>query len=204
MTTRTQFRATCPACFAQHALRNGRLAEHGYRRPQLWHANVGTCSGAGAPHFGTPEGRDFTRSLAQHARESAESQLVLAERVLVHDSSVTVFETKRVAFGVSREVVVDNPNDYQRHHYAALLRSRYTNLRETAIQLDKQIAKWVPVEPIAVQVAEQKPPVVHFYSERWRGKSCAASVRGAQKGFATRELERVTCEKCKASRAWNA
>lgn len=202
MNTRIQFRAICPACFARHAVRNGRLADHGYRRPQLWNANVGTCSGAGAPHFGTPEGRDFTRALAQRALDSAEEKLALAERVLAGEAPV--FEHRRVAVGVSREVLVENPTLQQRERYAAILRSNYTNLRETAKVLGQQVYQWAPVEPIEVQVAaEPKPLVVHFYSKTYRGKACAKSAGGAQQGFSTRERERVTCEKCKASRAWS-
>lgn len=199
MTTRTQFRAICPVCFAQQAVRNGRLADHGYRRPQLWHSNVGTCSGAGAPHFGTPEGREFTRAFAQRALDAADHALAQAERVVA--GAASVFASQRVAVGVSREGLVENPTPQQRERYAAVLRSRYTSLRQTAQQLRKQADQWAPVEPIEVQV-EPKQTLVHLYSHRWQGKACAGSAMGAQKGYATREREHVTCAKCKASRAW--
>lgn len=195
--TKTQLRATCPACFAVQALRSGCLVEHGYRRPQDWHQNVGTCNGTGQPHFGTKAGRDYTAFIAGRLRVQADN--VEQEAVAVVTENAPVLATKRVAFGVNSEVVVDNPTARDREQYAARLRQRAGNMRKQAVEYDALAAGWVPTEPVAVTV-ETKTALLHWRTQqRWHGgKACAGSAMAAHKGAMTSETENVTCPKCRA------
>jgi len=193
--TRTQYRAICPACFAQQAVRGGRLADHGYRRPQQWHSNVGTCAGAGRQHFGTVEGRDYTASLATSLRLQASTADQTAR--LVEQGTSPVYGRKRVAVGVSQEVEIENPLPWQRTDYATKLRGAAKMMRVQASEFDALVAKWVAVEPITVTV-QKATTLLHFYSARIGGKVCASSRMGAMKGMTTSDVARVTCDKCKA------
>lgn len=198
--TRNQRRAVCPACFATQAIRGTRLVAHGYKRPQQWHQNVGTCSGAGAPHFGTPEGRDYTANLAQRLRDSATSFMQQADDVIA--GTAQVLTTKRVARGVVMEVVKENPTELDRRDYAAALVRRALGCRASAVEFDKAVSEWVAAEPTDVTVEAKGAPLVHWHGGYWatRGgmKACAGSLMGSLKTSAcTSDLENVTCEKCK-------
>lgn len=198
--TRNQHRATCPACFAQQAVNSrGQLVNHGYKRPQMWHSNVGTCSGAGVRHFGTPEGRDATAAIAERMREQAARMEAEAPQVLA--GAAPVMTTKRVATGVVMTVVMDNPDSYDRRQYAARLQASAVQLRRNAEEFDKLVAAWTPAEPVQVVVAASAGPLVHFYSSYYNGKACASSRMGAMKGYYVRDLKDVTCERCKAKAA---
>lgn len=197
METITQLRAVCPACFATQATRGGRLVQHGYRRPQHWNQNVGVCSGAGEMHFGTEAGRDYAADLAVRLRAQADRRE--ADAVEVENGRAQVLATKRVARGVVSEVVVENPTELERRDYARTLRSRAGHDRLAAVEYEKAVADWKPVEPVAVEVEAKSGPLVHWSGGYWKnGKACAGSAMGAMKGFATRDLAHVTCEKCKA------
>jgi hypothetical protein len=176
--------------------------QHGYRRPQHWNANVGTCHGAHAPHFGTPAGRDFTAQLATTLRTQADAADEQATRVDAGDAPV--LGRKRVAAGVYREALIENPTPQQRAQYAHSLRVTAGNLRDAAVDFDARVAAWQPAEPVVVAVARSSAPLVHGYSDRYRGKACASSAMGAQKGHWTRNAAAVTCEKCKAQIARDA
>lgn len=202
MNTRTQYRAVCPACFAQQAVRGGRLADHGYRRPQQWHSNVGTCTGAGRHHFGTSEGRDYTASLATALRLQAST--TDARALLVEQGTSPVWGVKRVGVGVSMEVELENPMPWQRTAYATQLRGRAQQMRRQAVEFDAHVATWTAVEPVAVQVEAQRPVLRHFRDARRNGKLCASSYMGAQTGLTTSEVAEVTCEKCKTRLAKGA
>jgi hypothetical protein len=201
--TRIQRRAVCPACFAVQAIRGTSLVDHGYKRPQDWHQNVGTCSGAGHAHFGTPEGRDYTAQLAQRLRDSAAKFDARVVAVLAGTEQVLV--NKRVARGVVMEVVKENPSQYDRENYARSLEARAKGMRMSAVEFEKAVAQWMPAEPVEVEV-EEKKTLVHWRGGYWGkyGKACAGSAMGAMKGHATRELEHVTCDKCKAIAARQA
>src|SRR5262245_50572504 len=160
-TTKTQQRAICPACFAQQAIRkSGTLVPHGYTRPQHWHQNVGTCSGAGHMHFGTERGRDYTRSLADRLRNIAAASDVTAAEVLAGTSPV--MGRKRLSGGrVAMAVVLDNPTTDDRKRYAAGLAQQAQQLRQQAVELDAAVAAWTPVAPVTVAV-EAKQPLLHL------------------------------------------
>ena len=196
METLTQLRGICPACFAQQALRSGRLVAHGYRRPQQWHSNVGTCSGAGAAHFGTEAGRDFTTSLVARLRETStrlrfESNEVAAGRGIVE---------RRVPLGrnIVQYQIVENPTETQRARYAVELDQRASSALHTAKEFEKKVAEWTAAEPVAVTVEAKGAPLLHLYSKRMGGKACAASMMGAQRGGYnnTQDASKVTCPKC--------
>ena len=199
---RTQRRAVCPACFAVQAITNNNLlVNHGYKRPQQWHQNVGTCSGAGHAHFGTPQGRDYTAHLAQRLRESADALETNATEVIA--GTAQVLTRKRVAAGVSMDVVKDNPTELDRRDYAAQLRQRAAGCRRSAVEFDKAVSEWVAAEPRDVEVESKGAPLVHWKGGYWgkRGglKACAGSMMGSLKcaSFST-DIAHVTCEKCKA------
>jgi hypothetical protein len=205
--SRTQLRATCPACFAVQALRGGRLVQHGYRRPQHWHQNVGTCAGTGRPHFGTEAGRDYTASVVEGLRASAVNLSGLAGRVRDGECRV-VLGTKRERVGgqmVTREVVIENPTSTDIAAYVQRLRAQAEQCRLAAGELEVKVAQWQPAEPVAVAVAEQAP-TMHFRA-RFYGRSghhaCASSAMGAQQWKPTTENpDEVTCERCKQRKAF--
>lgn len=195
-TTRTQLRATCPACFAVQAVRSGRLAQHGYTRPQMWQQNVGTCSGAGHQHFGTETGRNYTAQLASKLRTQADERCATAVQVLT--GSAPVWGRKRVSSRVYTPVVIENATQRQREEYAHRLTVEATQMHATAAEFDVKVAQWQPVEPVAVRVDATRATLVHFYSAHYRGKACASSMMGAQRGVTTQDATHVTCPKCLA------
>jgi len=201
METRTQLRATCPHCFAAQAIRNsGRLVAHGYTRPEHWHSNEGTCRGAGAPHYGTEAGRDYTAKLADTLDAQAVHADKTADEVLAGTSPVLT--QKRLASRLVMDVVKDNATDYDRTQYAARLNYTAKQLRLGASELRIKVAQWQPAAPVAVTVEANSGPLVHWRGGYWatRGgmKACAGSLMGSLKGHGTADLKHVTCEKCKA------
>jgi hypothetical protein len=203
---KNQLRAVCPACFATQAVRGGRLVQHGYRRPQHWHANVGTCAGTGAQHFGTEAGRDFAAGLAVRLMESADVLDVDADEV--NAGTGKVFERQRVARGVVQDVVVENPTAHQRRAYAATLKGRARMQRASALEFEAVVAAWKPVEPIVVAV-EKTPTTVHLRANLYRQggghHACAASAMGARTSYTktlTDNASGVTCDRCKKTRAF--
>lgn len=206
METKTQLRGICPACFATQALRSNALVDHGYRRPQQWHQNVGTCTGTGQPHFGTEAGRDYTAFLAMKLRKNADVVETRAVDVVAGTESVLV--RKRVATGVVMDVVKDDPTSYDRERYAEQLRAAAVSMRKSADEFDASVASWEAAEPTTATVATKKETLVHwrggYWATRGGGKACAGSMMGSMKGYATSDLKSVTCEKCKAVAARNA
>lgn len=205
LTARTQRRASCPACFATQAIRtSGRMVDHGYRRPQHWGGNVGTCDGAGAMHFGTEAGRAFAAAQADRMRVRAADLEVAAEEVAAGTGSV--YGRKMVGRGTYMPTVVENPTPDQRARYAALLRSHAESFRAQATEQDARVAAWQPAEPREVAV-ESKPATVHFRTKIYghAAHACAASAMGAQRFMATTEnVDAVTCERCKQRKSYQA
>lgn len=196
--TKTQQRAICPACFAQQAVRNGRLVQHGYTRPQAWHSNVNTCSGTGHQHFGTIAGRDFTASLAASLRTNAHDENEHAQRVL--DGQAAVWGQKRMNFKWV-PVEIEHPTPLERNNYALQVQAKAKHLLAAAVELEGIVARWSPAEPITVTV-EKTQTLLHWRrNDRWGGKACARSAMAADKGYMTGDLARVTCEKCKLTAA---
>jgi len=195
--TTTQQRGVCPACFRVQALTAaGCLVNHGYSRPQHWHQNVNTCEGAGLMHFGTAAGRDHTARIAARLRTGADEHDALAAEIAAGTAPVY----RRQGIPKSRlytMVVVDAPTADQRARYAASKTKAADIMRMQASEFEGYVAEWTPAEPRTV-AAEKKTTLVHWYWDRLRGKACASSVMGAQRGWATHEIANVTCEKCKA------
>jgi len=195
-----QYRAICPACFAQQAIRkSGKMVPHGYTRPQQWSGNVGDCGGVGHMHFGTEKGRDYTRSIAQRCRLQADLDVERSAAVLRGDEVVQ--QAKRSGRYVSMEVI-EAPTQRQRERYAEQLLQAASQLRATAAELDAAVAAWTPVEPLAVEMDKRaSAPLLHYGVNHWgAGKACAASYMGGQTGNWTKDITKVTCQKCLASR----
>jgi hypothetical protein len=206
MASRIQQRAICPACFAQQAVKGGRLVQHGYTRPQQWHANVGTCSGTGEQHFGTEAGRDVTQRIAVGLVRNADALLVTADDVVA--GTATVYGRKRIASGHYTSVAIDNPTAAQRAQYAAQLRAESASCRAAAVEYRAKVAAWQAADPIAATV-ETKETIVHFrahYYNKHGHKACAASAMGAMRGYAvtTTIAAEVTCERCKQRKVYVA
>jgi hypothetical protein len=204
MTSRIQQRAICPVCFAQQATKNGLMVAHGYTRPQSWHANIGTCYGAGRPHFGTEAGRKVTADVAVGLRCNAVTLVATSAKVLAGDA--TVYGRKRVAAGTFTTVVIENPTQQQRAQYAASLVAEAEGCKAAAVEFDAKIAGWVAAEPVAVPV-EAKQTIVHMrahYYSRGGHKACASSAMGAMRGYAslTDIAAEVTCERCKGRKVF--
>jgi len=187
--TRTQLRAICPICFAQQAVTAaGRLAQHGYRRPQGWHQNVNDCGGSGRMHFGTEAGRATTAAQANGIRDYAEAERERAPKVASGELPITdrrgnvitscaPWKLAQIADGIVRN-------------------AKYAD--EHAAELDAKVAAWVAVAPITVTVEKKAAPVLHFYSAKRHGKLCAASFAGARHGQVVSTQADVTCPKCLA------
>ena len=207
MMTKTQRRATCPACFAAQAVTaGGALVAHGYTRPQHWHQNVGNCAGVGKPHFGTEAGRDYTASIAANLRTQADNADKTADSVEAGTSPVRKQERIKNT-RVYQWVVDENAGSYERSRYASNLRAHATQMRASAAEYDRLVASWTPAEPVTVNVAV-KVSLVHWRDQRPRnygGKACAGSRMAAVKGVMTTDIAHVTCEKCRERHAqWMA
>lgn len=207
-TTQTQRRAVCPACFAEQAItKGGRLVAHGYTRPQSWHSNVGTCSGAGLPHFGLEAGREATSKIAARLREIAATTRARIAAVLDGSGSVEQSERVRGTARVVLMVLVENPTAAQRAGFAKGLEQAAAHAIANAIELEARVAAWVAVEPRIVAV-EKKAPIMHWRSTHHHnrgGKACAGSVMALHVGTMTTEIAAVTCPKCLERQArWTA
>ena len=187
--TRTQFRAICPVCFAQQAVTAaGRLAQHGYRRPQGWHQNVNDCGGSGRMHFGTEAGRAVTAEQASAIRRYAEAERERAPKVASGELPITD----------RRGNVITSCAPWKLAQVADGIVRNAKHADEHAVELDARVAAWVAVEPVTVTVEKKAAPVLHFYSSARHGKLCAVSFAGARHGHAVSERAAVTCPKCLA------
>jgi hypothetical protein len=201
MESRTQYRAQCSVCGRDHAVRGARMVAHGYRVPTGWHQFVGECSGTDRAHFGTPEGRELRASIAASFRKSYLTTTAEADRVASGTGVVRVWQREPdSAMSRSRGakwayLQVEDPKDYQRREWAEHLTREATRLERTAKEIEVTVAAWVEKAPREVEV-DQKPVVLHAYSARWRGKACAASAMGAQRGNTVDDRSQVTCSKC--------
>lgn len=194
MDTKTQQRAICPACFAEQAIKGGKLVAHGYTRPQHWHSNVGTCAGARHAHFGTEAGRKYTADMAQRLNAAAVDGEANAARVLAGSDPVLMRERIKGS-RVYQLVRVENPTVWQRKEYAASLTRQAEAMRAQAVELATHVRDWKPVEPITVEV-EPKQTLLHWRGGYYGGKACASSAMGARKGYTTSDITKVTCAKC--------
>jgi len=192
--TRTQLRAICPVCFAQQAVTAaGRLAQHGYRRPQGWGQNVNDCGGSGRMHFGTEAGRAVTVEQASAIRRYAEAERERAPKVASGELPITD----------RRGNVITSCAPWKLAQYADGIVRNAKHADEHAVELDARVAAWVAVAPIAVTVEKKGPALLHFRDPRW-GRLCAGSVMAGMKGACVTSQDDVTCPKCLARLAARA
>lgn len=197
METRTQYRATCPACFKQHAISGTRMVDHGYTIPQNWHARQGSCGGVGHAHFGTPEGLEVTKAI-----KVAYERWLSDERVnLSRLQSGKVKEIRGVK-SHAYKAPVETLNAADGTWFTdAIKRAVYqteSNIRGVSSDIEtlgRRIAEWTPVAPVAVEV--ETGPIVHMFWERSRAKVlCAYSSRGFTHRHSTKVESEVTCSSC--------
>lgn len=207
MKTRTQFRATCPICFRDHAVlstKNARMVQHGYQRPQGWHQNVNECTGTNAPHFGTPEGRETAANNARFIRTWAEAQRRAAVEIAKNPpATVKVSGQYLVKERRHEEAEVDS-SDYR---YADRVEAMIRNLEgqakladSSAADIEKRVAEWKPVEPTAIEV--ETGPTLHAVNEYVAKKSgrevalCSSSFRSSGYKAVTKDRAAVSCKAC--------
>lgn len=141
--TRTQLRATCPWCFRDHAVNNGRMVAHGYTLAHGYQS--GNCSGRGHLHFGTESGRDLAASVATTLTEQAAKNDAAAGRLRAGDTTVAVLDRKTYK-------IVENPTQPQMNREAAILENTAYGQRSHARFLAKMVAEWQPKEPREVEI----------------------------------------------------
>jgi hypothetical protein len=140
--TRTQLRAVCPCCFRQHAVRgpSGVLVNHGYTLGYGF--QNGNCTGAGAPHFGSEAGRDWTANYARRLREMAEAARTHATKIEAGEAPVTNHRGRRI----------EEPDEHQRRSAARRAREEGTQMDNVAAQREELVKNWKAAEPVEVEV----------------------------------------------------
>jgi hypothetical protein len=203
--SRIQYRAICPACFNQQALRGDRLVDHGYTIPQAWHQRTGSCAGVNEPHFGTPAGRDVTidiirsitafiaKSNTEIAALAEAKQITVKERVRFTKEYVEKTYTKSGTPVEFREAI-------RKHQY--LLESHIRQAESSRKDFQDRVDAWTAVAPVEVKT-ETKVPTVHgdgsYYDKR--AAFCSGSAMGARRSLGSRseitgDWSRVTCARC--------
>lgn len=201
---KTQLRAICPICFNEHALRAGRLVQHGYRRPQGWHQNVNTCGGTNMKHFGTEAGRDAAQKNANSVAAWGADRADRAAKV--ESGEITELHVmQRTGYGQRQLVKITadtvRPYDWQQAVRAEVwkCRSDAKAAQEFFDDVMKRIAAWQPAEPRKAEVEEKARPV-HLRIKSNFKVLCAGSYMGGQRiansGILTDDRSKVTCERC--------
>lgn len=213
--TRTQYRANCPICFKDHAVRSltkPTMVEHGYQRPQGWHQNVNQCTGTHAMHFGTPEGRivaannaAFVRRWAQGQRDSAQAYRTNPPATIkVDDQYIRGVNGQR---GHYTQIDIDATDD----RYESVIKGRINGLEiqakhadQSAAEIEKLVADWKPVEPTPVEV--ETGPTIHAVNEylsKRRGRDMALCAGYQSEGYkvTSRDRATITCKACLKSLA---
>lgn len=187
----TQFRATCPACFKDHAVDGHFMVDHGYECP--WHqgGRRGSCSGVGRPHFGTPQGRNVAVGVASGLRSGAKTQRDLAQKVMDGEMAV---EERRYVHGDCRYeyAKIESPSEYQKQTYARGFTYRADMMEAAAKSIEERVAAWVETAPRKVSV-EKKAPYVHMTDSR-DSRLCA--TMSSRAGCRTSDRVSVTCPRC--------
>lgn len=211
MSTRTQFRAVCPECFNEQAIKAGRMVDHGYTIPQDWHQRNGSCGGYNAPHFGTVEGRAHTQAYRDRMTAYLAGR-VLALKAAPALQTVRGHNTYRITEyvggkHVSKPMVDLTPADG--HWFdaakASLIRTIARQI-EAATDfisfLDGKLAGWTEAAPRAVEV--ETGPTLHaefisYSGQLFKGKSfCAPGNSFGRTVYRTfaKAGEQVTCARC--------
>jgi hypothetical protein len=208
METRTQYRAACSICFRKHAVRGNVMVQHGYHRPEGWHANVGQCTGTNQQHFGTERGREIAAQNAVFIREWAETRRADARKLRKHPPAKVSVSGKWLGAGKGYEQISVGADD---HRYAGKLQSMIRGLEQdaqhagqSAAEIERRVTAWQPVEPRAEKVASG--PTMHYQWNRSRaGVFCAFqnwTRSGGVRYFAkTTDWAAVTCTRCLKARA---
>lgn len=206
--TRTQYRATCPICFRDHAVlstKNARMVQHGYQRPQGWHANVGECSGTNALHFGTPEGRETAANNARFVRTWAEAQRRAAREIEKNPPATVKVNGPYDVKTFKHEQIDVGPSH---HEYAGRVKAMIANLEgqakladSSAADIEKRVADWKPVEPTPIEV--ETGPTLHAVNEYWAKKNgrevalcSSSSFRSSGYKTLTKDRASVSCKAC--------
>lgn len=192
-TTRTQHRATCPACLRDHAVTSGgRMVAHGYRRIYLGGGNLGGCFGEHRPHLGTEEGSAYAEKIAKHLRDLA------ADAARTADDIAARFDGGH--YSVSTRMFRDPEQRKLAGQYRQAKAAGRAALEDAGF-IEQRLAVWKPEAPRAVQVERKGGPLLHYCSPKRRngqGKACAVSAYAAHRGANTADADRVTCPKCRA------
>lgn len=205
--TRNQYRATCPICFRDHAVRDTDeapvMVQHGYVRPEGWHQNVNECQGTDAAHFGTPRGRVTAAGYAETIRRFAASRRADAERVRTNPPSSVMVNGKYLPKEREYEQVSIDASDYR---YAGKIESMIHSLEtdakhadSTAAEIERRVAAWQPATPR--EVAVEVGPTIHAvnaYLER-KGRTvalCSGSYRSTGYKQTSPDRSTVSCKAC--------
>jgi hypothetical protein len=181
-----QLRAICAACGREQAVsEHGYVAQHGYTVDHGFFNGI--CRGAREKHFGTVEGREFRRDLSNRLAKRSVEINKAANDVESGKQQPTIFQHKKV---------VKDPMPWQIRGHVEMLRSRAASMLRQANNMMRDVEGWQERFPREV-VVEERLPVLHLSSNRWRGgKLCAASYTGSRKGAVTTNPAAVTCPKC--------
>lgn len=202
MQTKIQYRAVCPACFKQHAVKGVALVDHGYTIPQDWHQRNGSCGGACEPHFGTPEGLAVTERIKVSYERFLAGQVALLAKI---PAATSVKGPKSAAYKAPIETLT--PADghwFQRAIVQATYQIEATirGVTSDIEHLGKRIAAWAPAEPVEVEVKSGQ--TIHLSYAKFPSKvRCTyRDARGYVHRAVSDDLTQVTCTRClKAAKA---
>lgn len=183
---RTQLRAICSVCGREQAVSGTIVAKHGYD-VRFGFFN-GVCHGAGRPHFGTKEGRDFRAEVATSLANTALSIRQNAEDIVAGRAKPRVVDRNNAP--------IADPMPWQVDQHVRSLESQASSMLRHAGDMARSVEQWIERFPREVQIEEKTPPM-HLLGKRYGyGKACAASAMGARKGAVTSNRADVTCAKC--------
>jgi hypothetical protein len=180
---RIQLRAICPICFNQQAVRQNKMVQHGYIRPN--HYNESECPGTGKLHFGTPEGLDTAKNNQQLYEDHAASRKQWATEIRAGKGDV---------IHLGNHQRINDPTPAQRESYAYHLDVEGNYLKHYAESIQRMVNDWKLTDPVEVET-EKRPVLIHWMRTGW-GKACAGSANGAHKGLRVLDTAKVTCPKC--------
>lgn len=140
--TRTQFRAICPCCFREQAVKGDLMVAHGYTLEYGF--QNGNCAGVNNAHFGTRAGLEFTKAQAAVARRKAEHHRNTAQKIRSGELVPTITDRKGEK--------VENPTPRQIEAQAYDYEARARGMDHYADFAEGMIAGWVEKGPISVQV----------------------------------------------------
>lgn len=144
--TRIQLRAICPCCFREQAVDGVRMVSHGYTLDYGF--QNGICHGHHKPHFGTPEGRDYTAQQATFTRAHADLVARNADAVERDPTGVDIRDHSGY--------VIKDPTPRQIQTHIERMREGVRQRRSYAAMLEKMVADWKPREPreVVIEITE--------------------------------------------------